>query len=148
MVTKTIPYWHKVLKHFENKGYIHNGLTIPFLIGSRERLEPNENLFTIDQLVNSISEVGGTILKCPNIGEFIIGTVDTDTLIFKSTYPKTIDNIIITDNSLTSINSIIEMISFFENRYKEEINNRNYSLNSGKWGYFTQTELERIDELK
>jgi len=142
------PYWYLVLSHFENKGYIHNGLTIPFLIGAREILEPQENLLTINELVNSIDTMGGTILECPNIGEFVIGTVDSETLKFKSAYPKLLDNIIVTDNSLNAVNNLDELISHFETLYQDKLPNKEYSKNYGTWGYFTEIELTRIGELK
>lgn len=142
------PYWHLVLSHFENKGYIHNGLTIPFLIGSREILEPQENLLTINELVYSIGAMGGTILECPNIGEFVIGTVDSETLKYKSAYPKLLDNIIVTDNSLNTVNNLDELISHFETLYQDKLPNKGYSKNYGTWGYFTEIELTRIGELK
>lgn len=148
MEENTIPYWHVLLRHFENKGYIHNGLTIPFLIGAREILEPFENLLTINEFVNSLNTLGGTILECPNLGEFVIGTVDSETLVYKSAYPKILDNIIVTDNSLNMVNNLDELTSHFEKLYQDKLPNKEYSKNYGTWGYFTEIELTRIDELK
>ena len=127
---------------------IYNGLTIPFLIGVREILEPQEDLLTINELVNSINTVGGTILECPNIGEFVIGTVDSETLKYKSAYPKILENIIVTDSSLNAVNNLDELISHFEKLYQDKLPNQEYSKNYGKWGYFTEIELTRIEELK
>jgi hypothetical protein len=148
MEENTTPYWHVLLRHFENKGYIHNGLTIPFLIGVREILEPHENLLTINELVNSINTLGGTILECPNLGEFVIGTVDSETLMYKSAYPKILNNIIVTDYSLNMVNNLDELTSHFEKRYLDKLPNKEYSKNYGTWGYFTEIELTRINELK
>jgi hypothetical protein len=142
--TSQTPYWYKLLRHFEKKGYVHNGLTIPFLIGARERLEPEENLLTIEQLTISINEIGGTVLRCQSIGEFVIGTPDPET----RGYLKIIDNIGVSDNSLDMINNIEELISHFEGNYHEMINRREYSKNYGIWEYFTEIELSRIDEMK
>lgn len=148
MKESKISYWHLLLSYFESKGHIHNGLTIPFLIGAREILEPQANLLTINELVNSINTMGGTILECPNIGEFVIGTVDSETLKYKSAYPKILDNIIVTDNSLNEVNNLDDLISHFEKLYQDKIPNKEYSKNYGVWGNFTEIELNRIEELK
>ncbi len=142
------PYWYILLRHFENKGYIHNGLTIPFIIGARERLEPKEKLFTIEELMMSINEIGGTILECSNIGEFVIGTVDFETLKFKHLYPNIIDNIIVTDNSLSMVKNLEELIAHFKNCYQNHIESAEYSKNHGTWGYFTEEDLKKLDEIK
>lgn len=42
-------YWFKLLNHFNQKGYINNGLTLPFIIGSRSVIEPKESLQTINE---------------------------------------------------------------------------------------------------
>jgi hypothetical protein len=146
-MNESIPYWSVLLRHFENRGYIHNGLTIPFLIGARKRMEPQTPLLNIRDMVNSINEVGGTVLECPNIREFVIGSLDTETLKYKSLYPKCIDNILITDNSLNTINNIQELISHFEQRYQTNIDNCEYSKNDGEWTDFIKIDEIRIDEI-
>lgn len=143
----SLPYWSVLLRHFENRGYIHNGLTIPFLIGARKRMQPQEPLSNINDLVKSVNEVGGTVLECNNIGEFVIGTLDAETLKYKSFYPKWIDNILITDNSLNTVSNIQELIYYFEERYRINLDNREYSKNNGKWTDFTEIEEIRIDEI-
>jgi hypothetical protein len=45
------PYWHKLLDLFERKRYFWNGLTIPFIIGSGQYIEPTEGLQTISGLI-------------------------------------------------------------------------------------------------
>ena len=147
MEITSMPYWYVLLRYFEYKGYIHNGLTIPFLIGSRKILEPQESFLDIRGLILSINELGGTILECPIIGEFVIGTLDPETLRYKSAYPKTIDNIIITDNSLNAVNNLQELISHFEGRYQKNIDIREYSKNYGEWSGFSEIESTRIKEL-
>lgn len=141
------PYWSVLLRYFEKRGYIHNGLTIPFLIGTRKIMEPKKPFLSINDLVFSISEIGGTILECPNIGEFVIGTLDAETLRYKSAYPKFIDNILITDNSLNMVNNIQELISHFEKRYQKNLDNSTYSINNGVWSDFTEIEVNRINEV-
>jgi hypothetical protein len=141
------PYWCKLLLHFEKKGYIHNGLTVPFLIGAREIMEPNETLLSIRELMISISLNGGTILKCPNINEYVIGTVDSETLGFKSVYPKLIEEIIVTDTSLELVNTLEELIAYFESLYSIYIETSDYSKNFGIWSYFTEIEQAHINEI-
>lgn len=142
-----LPYWSIILRHFEKRGYIHNGLTIPFLIGVRNKIEPQKPFLKISDLIISINEIGGTILECPNIGEFVIGTLDAETLKYKSAYPKWIGNILVTDNSLKMVNNLKELIFQFEQRYQKYIDNCKYSKNNGVWTDFSEIEVTRIDEL-
>jgi hypothetical protein len=143
----SFPYWSVLLRHFENKGYIHNGLTIPFLIGARNIMEPKTSLLEISELVNSINIIGGTVLECSNIEEFVIGTLDTETLKYKSVYPNCIDNILITDNSLDNVNNLQNLISHFEQRYQKNLDNSEYSKNNGVWTKFTEIDRTRINEI-
>src|SRR4051812_38514295 len=109
----TKPYWYRLLEHYEKKRYFSNGLTIPFLIGSRILIEPGENLLSIGQF---ILEASGTpipkpitIIKCGNIGEFVIGILDTETDAIRKQYSnlyKEIDNLIFTDSSLADISNL------------------------------------------
>jgi hypothetical protein len=42
------PTWYNVLQHFDNNGYFHNGLTLPFLIGASSTIYPVLPLITIN----------------------------------------------------------------------------------------------------
>jgi len=54
MSSNTLPYWHRLLRDFENLGYVQNGLTILFLLGALEIVGSTAELWTIDELVVSI----------------------------------------------------------------------------------------------
>lgn len=148
MSSSTSPYWHQLLRHFENKGYIHNGLTIPFLIGSIEILKPNDQQWTIDKMMESLNSHGCTILKCSNIGEYVIGSLDSETLKNKQLYHCPCDNIVITDSSLNKVNSFTDLKVMFEEMYQLRISKREFSKDSGNWTYFTISDLSRIKETK
>ena len=53
---------------------------------------------------------------------------------YKSAYPKILDNIIVTDNSLNMLNNLDELISHFEKIYQNKLPNKEYSKNYGTWG--------------
>ncbi|KQS48613.1 hypothetical protein ASG38_05595 [Flavobacterium sp. Leaf359] len=141
------PYWHQLLKHFELKGYIQNGLTIPFLIGSLEIINPNRNQWTISELTKSFNDFGCTILKCPNIREFVIGSLDNEILKYKNYYHNPCGKIIVTDASLSKIKSSNDMRSLFEQLYQPRLDNKEFSKNNGIWVYFSQIDLARIKEI-
>lgn len=141
------PYWHRLLKHFENKGYINNGLTIPFLIGSLEIVDPKAKLWTIDSMIDSLNEIGCTILKCPGIKEFVIGSIDSETLKHRQLYHNPCKNIFVTDSSLDNVNSCEEITNLFNELYQLRLDNRKFSKNQGIWTYFTDTDLKIINEV-
>jgi hypothetical protein len=134
-------------KHFESNGYIQNGLTIPFLIGALEIVEPNARLWTINEMTESLNNFGCTILKCSNIGEFVIGSFDTETIKHKKLYHNPSEKIIVTDDSIDQINSLIGITSLFEQLYQSNLENNELSKNNGIWRYFTEVDLTRIKEI-
>lgn len=139
-------YWFKLLSHFENKGYIHNGLTIPFIIGSRRFIQPFAEIQDIEELINDFRTSGHfiSIFKCNSIGEFVLNiSNENDKLIYGG-----FENFVFIDNSFSDIKSFEELNTYFKERYSEKIRKEQYSLNSGKWTYFTEIELKRLEEIK
>jgi hypothetical protein len=141
------PYWDRILRHFEQRGYVWNGLTIPFLIGSRTILEPNEPLMSVEDFLYDASDYGVTILKCNYLGEFVIGSLDSETAGIKDSVYKTFDNIVITDSSLNDYDTLDELISHFKKLYDDKVISGNFSKERGYWDDFSTTDKKRIEEL-
>lgn len=134
--------WYKTLDYFLNKGYVNNGLTIPFLIG----LYP-KNEIDIRELIISMSNTNHiSIQKCNGINEFVFGI-----FIFESNEEvhsyKSLNNIIILDNSLDDFESIEQLIAFFEDLYNDNIQNELYSKNNNTWTFYNETEIKQIEGL-
>ena len=146
--------WRDLILFFERKHYVNNGLTIPFLIGAIKLLDGNK--LKISQLLTEFSDIRNskrtTIMKCGNIGEFVIGIMDLESEEYHNKLPndlqKEFKKLAIIDNSLNQFNEIKELINFFENRYGFEIENEQYSKNLGKWTEFTKKDLENIESFK
>lgn len=139
------PYWYLILKHFEQKGYVHNGLTIPFLIGAKTILEPNKVVMTVSDFLNSVNYSSNelTVMFCGDIKEYVFGLSCNEGNIV---YPR-IDNIIVTDNSFNSISTSEELIIELDSKYAELIESGSYSKNGGQWGYFEDEEIEHLKEV-
>ncbi len=148
MSAKKIPYWNLLLRHFEKNGYIQNGLTLPFLIGALKVIKSDSSLWTIEEIAESLNSNGCTILKCSNIGEFVIGSLDNETLKYEHLYHCLDDKIIVTDSSLDHIKNIAELKKLFIELYQSRISNCEYSKNNGAWTSFTPTEVTRIKEIE
>jgi len=146
--------WRKLILFFERMNYIHNGLTIPFLIGSIKLLEGKSVTISefITELIDSENENRTTIMKCGNIGEYVIGIMDMESELYYHKFPKSLfvefNNLAVKDNSLNNCKSIEDLITFMEGRYCDKVENEKYSKNAGKWTYFTTEELEKIDNYK
>ena len=146
--------WRDLILFFEKKHYIHNGLTIPFLIGGVKML--NGNKLTIPQLLSEFTDIRNssrtTIMKCNDIGEYVIGIMDLESEEYYNKFPnalqKEFKNLVIIDNSLNEFYEITELISFFENRYEFAIESERYSKNQGEWTEFTKRDLENIESFK
>lgn len=141
------PYWYNLLRHFFNKGYIHNGLTFPYLIGALEVISPNTKLWSVESMLESLNEVGCTILKCPNIQEFVIGLTDSETLKHQQLFHKPCEGILVTDNSLNDINSFDEITNLFIKLYQPLLANKEFSKSQGTWDYFSDIDLKKIKEI-
>lgn len=143
--------WFDLIQFFEWNHYIHNGLTIPFLVGAIEILQSRK--MAISQLVKEFSDLTNksrtTIMKCGNIGEFVIGIMDIESENYYNNYPQCLpiqfENLVVTDTSLNDYNNFSELVVLFEKEYFEGIKSELYSKNSGIWTKFTQTDIERID---
>lgn len=148
MTASTKPYWHKILSHYENKGYISNGLTLPYLIGSLQIIDNDANLCSIKEMIESFDDYGCTILKCDNIGEYVIGTLDKETFDDRALYFNIGNRIIVTDDSLNHIKSVDELIIFFKDLYEYIIEDKGYSKENNNWSNFNDVETAKILEFK
>lgn len=139
------PYWYKLLDFFERKGYFWNGLTIPFIIGSREYIEPSEDLQTISELIDEIntSTYYVSVLKCGGIGEYVFSlSKASDREIYGG-----LDNIVIIDSSFETAATTDDIIRELELQYDDLITSGIYSKNDGEWGAYTDKELNRLKEV-
>lgn len=146
--------WVDLLEFFERENYVHNGLTIPFLIGTMEMLKNRKMTISelMVELMDSRNQKRITIMKCGNIGEWIIGVMDYETKNYYKSYPgnviKSFDNLSVTDRSLDDYNDKSDLIVLFEDNYQDKIDKREYSKNFGKWNAFTPVDEERIKKFK
>lgn len=139
------PYWYKLLNLFERKGYFRNGLTIPFIIGSRYYIEPNAGLQTISDFIKEInnSEHYISVLKCGYIGEYVFSLSNAGD---KDIYGG-VDNIVTIDNSFKSKSSTTDIINELELKYSDKIRSKTYSKTDGEWGDYTAEEVSRLQEI-
>ncbi|MGZ2370406.1 hypothetical protein ACXR6G_11505 [Ancylomarina sp. YFZ004] len=154
-MNKKITYnWSSLIQFFEKMNYIHNGLTIPFIIGVIKLLEGNKIVVSqlIAELANMKNESRATIMKCGNIGEFVVGVMDVESESMYRKYPQSLfmeyDNLAVTDNSLNDCSSVFDLIAFMEDRYGQTIEDEKYSKNAGLWTKFTEEDIERINSFK
>src|SRR5579859_4152050 len=107
-------YWMRVLSYYEKQGYISNGLTIPFLIGSKRYVAPAHHQYTICELLYqfAISSRKITMMLCPNINQFVIGIMDSETrqISQDSGLYRTFGGLAITDSSLSNIDNLSHLI--------------------------------------
>ncbi|MFM9909210.1 MAG: hypothetical protein ACKVOW_07675 [Chitinophagaceae bacterium] len=144
--------WYNVLTHFEGKGYVHNGLTLPFLIGSSTVIEPQTSLLSINDFItqafNSFSPI--KVMKCGHIGEYVFGTVDAETDAMRKQYRNIyteFGNILITDNSFADCKILSEIILILEDEYQKRIDTKCFSKVLGEWEYYCDKEIIRLKEL-
>lgn len=150
---ETNKYWFEVLSHFEREKYFVNGLTIPFLIGSRSIIEPEREIQSISDLITDLINFpkSTSIMKCGNIKEFVIGILDFETnLLIRNQYQgihKQFGNLVITDNSFHNIQRIDKLILYFEDLYTNILNQKLFSKENGAWIYYNDSDKLRLNEI-
>jgi hypothetical protein len=149
MATHILPYWFGVLNHFDNREYIRNGLTVPFLIGSGGVISPASELLTIGEFmteaVYSPLPRPITMMRCWNIGEIVIGVRDRETPDYL--YPK-IGNCMLIDDPFNGIEDFSAIVLALEERYENYISGGKFSKESGKWGDYSDEDKERLREVQ
>ena len=137
-------YWYILLQHFEQKGYFENGLTIPFIIGSRAIIEPEQPLQSIEELIEDIRSAPGfvSVLDCGQIGAHVFRLTDKSEF---NIYGG-IENITITDSSFHDANSISDVITDLNKLYAKHISSGSYSRKGGEWVAYDELDLPRLRE--
>lgn len=143
------PSWLKVLAFHEQHGIIWNGLTIPFLIGAERLLNEKQSKYSVKDFFENVNNLKTpiTILKCSQIHEFVIGTLDSETQLILNKNPNTylrIGNIICTDESLKDFKTADDFSAFCCAEYEKIIQTDTFSLQNGAWRTFNRNELENI----
>lgn len=139
-------YWYKLLTHFDQKNYFQNGLTLPFIIGSRHYLEPREELQTIYSLICEFSNSNYfiNVLECDIIGEYVFRISNKED---KNMYGG-FGNLVFSDfYSLNKYKNIEDFKVIMSGRYSELIELKKYSKNYGIWDYYIEIDTLRIKEL-
>lgn len=141
--------WLDVLEHFLEKRYVDNGLTVPFLIGSKSVLEPDEPLQSVKEFLTEISENEPPIslMWCGKVRHYILSTMDSYDIDMRVIY-KNFGNLVIIDNSFRDAKSLEDIISELDTELSDEIKGGGFSRLAGGWHpYDADTELPHIKEL-
>jgi len=143
------PLWLKVLLHFGFRGYFSNGLTIPFLLGARSILSPDEKPLTVEEFLSEIVDeslpIKISIQRCGNIGEYVIGIFDKES---PSALYRNFGNLYITDSSFSTTDRMDYIGSILIDHYQHKIDEGLFSINHREWGNYSKEEIDHLTELK
>lgn len=142
-----LPYWYKILTHFESSNYFQNGLTLPFLLGAGKVVPSANPDWTIPEFLNEINDAilprYISIMKCENIGEYIIGVLDSFSECYIENY-VVFRRLVCTDGVFSNFG---EMINILEHEYSATVWEGRFSKIDGDWQQFSLTDLNRLKEL-
>ncbi len=154
-MAKQVSYiWCKLIQFYEKNNYIHNGLTIPYLIGAINFLEGRT--LSVRQLITELIDTRGdkrtTIMLCDYIGEYVIGILDSESEMyykkFKINSLKSFENLIVLDSSFSNCKTVIHLVNIMEQRYNQIISRKTYSKVNGQWTKFIEDDLNKIRAFK
>lgn len=145
MISYPNKFWYKLLKHFDENYYFQNGLTLPYIIGSRLLLEPKEELYTISEIIIDFDKscLKINVLKCPQIGEYVFRLCESGNV---NGFRK-IGNFVIQDYSFIECNNVNQMINELETKYKSLLDEKKYSIIDGVWDYYCENDELKINEI-
>jgi hypothetical protein len=140
-------YWYRLLTHFYDKKYFVNGLTLPYIIGSRTILEPNNSVQTIEDFFHEVKSenVYLSVLKCGGIGELVFSISNKSDFDIYGGF----ENIVDIDGLFENYNNLHDFSNYLKDKYGDIISQENFSRNYfGKWERFTiKKDLPRLSEL-
>lgn len=148
------PLWFRVLCHFDDNNYFANGLTIPFLLGANSIIGSDDEILSVEEFfLQAIDESLPrkiSLQKCGDIGEYVIGTIDNETINYPygKVITKQFGNIYITDNSFLEVIDIAEVKKILIDGSQDLLNSSLYSKNQGYWGDYSDIDKLRLAELK
>lgn len=123
------------------------GLTLPNIIGA-VRLNTNNTNYTIKRFFQVLPKVDLhiKISFCPDLEEYVFGTFKREDA--PKNYYNEINSIFYSKNEL-NINSFEELISFFENEYKDKIEDGKYSKDyyTKKWSGLTKKDIDFLNSI-
>ena len=142
------PCWYLILDHFVKNSYVHNGLTLPFLIGAGIYIDSASERLTIEKILTEFkfSSKPVSVMRCGNIGEYVFALLDNESTPYRSVY-KEFGNLVITDGSFDGALAFSDLVSSFESMYSEQLNNQLYSKEGGRWQAFSQVDISRLKEI-
>ncbi|MDI5950213.1 hypothetical protein QLS91_16585 [Flavobacterium sp. LB2P84] len=148
------PLWFKVLCHFDDNNYFENGLTIPFLLGASSIINSSDAILSVEefflQAIDDSLPRKISLQKCGYIGEYVIGTIDKETINYPygKAIAKQFGNISITDDSFLEILDSNEVKKILIDESQNLLDSNLYSINQGEWGNYSDIESSRIKELE
>lgn len=141
-------YWYKLLTYYRRKNYFRNGLTLPYIIGSKTKLEPDTELQKIEEFFNEVQQSSQylSILRCPYIGEYVFDISEQNDY---SIYGGIENTIVDIDGLFKEKITISEFSKKLESKYSELISNSLFSRNNlGYWETYDEIELKKLNEVK
>ncbi|WP_291119008.1 hypothetical protein [Flavobacterium sp. UBA6135] len=136
-----------MLQHYDSNNYFQNGLTLPFIIGSRTYIETEEKLQTIRQIIEDFKDSNCfiNVLKCDTIGTYVFRISEPENV---SIY-RCIDNFVIIDSSFSNCTNIKEIIIELESLYMNLLISKSFSKIGSEWsGFNLKIDVPRFKEIK
>lgn len=141
-------YWEILLSKWRENG--RDGFSIPFLIGSQQYLTNNTNQEVSELLIDIINNSNQEIYLsyCMNINDLILGVRDDSKKRIKGFFPqfngKEQNKFYLTDFVKDLGDNVETIIVNLTEKYSEQINKKQYSINNRTSGDFSESEIEFI----
>lgn len=120
---------------------------MPYIIGSRTILEPNNSVQTIQDFFDDVKNenVYLSVLNCGGIGELVFSISNKSDFDIYGGF----ENIVDIDGLFSNYNNLHDFSNYLKDKYGDIISQENFSRNYfGKWEKFTiEEDLPRLSEL-
>jgi hypothetical protein len=144
-------YWETLLLEWRAQG--HDGLTIPFIIGSQKYLLSHHNYQEIEDLLADIATSDGSeiyLTYCMNLNEIILGVRDSSKRAIAGNFPpfemQNQTKLFLT-KSLDNLGNDVESIALaLKEKFQSYIDNANFSKDFEEWGDYSGKEKAFIKD--
>ena len=145
-------YWQTLLFSWREQG--GDGLTIPFILGSKQYYDHGNDDLSVEKLILEIaynSEFEVYLSYCMTIDQLILGIRDQSKYQnaghFLITASNTRSNLFISKFLTDFDEDVVSVAKELATRYQHLVNQGNFSFNNREWGGFSSEEMNFIKSI-
>jgi hypothetical protein len=146
------PFWFTLIYAW-TQNRKRSGLTVPFIVGSEEKVKEKSSLEIVKSLVLNVEEYYNpnfvvTFFRCHDIGAYVFGLFPRNNANYYNGHWISENHRILIGQGVCANCNVDGLIDMVNNAYGYEIQNDLFSLNQNIWGEFNEFDKRFILEAR